>query len=278
LLNGRISRESLRRYGCFRSFFRRALKNIQVFGMQSRDDAYRIIRMGADPRRVHVTGNMKFDTPASPEPGCVPGGVRREMGIGEDDLLFVAGSTHAGEEEILLEVYLRLRASLPRLKMLLAPRHPERCHEIFKRITAQGISVVKQTQRTERLEDAGTDVVLLDTIGDLARAYSAGHVVFVGGSLVPVGGHNLLEPVLYRKPVLFGPHTENTAEIAASLKASGGGIEVRDADECFTQALGLLNDPSKREKAGKAAFQILERNRGAVDRNLALVLPMMEDE
>jgi len=277
IVNGRISSRSSRQYGWFRFFFRRVLASVTVFGMQSRLDAYRIIGIGADPSRVFITGNMKFDVPLPKDSNANRDGIREEMGLPTDGLVFVAGSTHEGEEEILADVYTRLKQECPGLRMLLAPRHPDRCNDVERLCGQKAISVERRTRRREKGKGVSqADVLLLDTIGELAHAYAIGDVVFVGGSLVPVGGHNLLEPILYKKPVLFGPNTENTADIAAELKQSGGGIEVSDRESLFREVKRLLEDPEDRESAGRAAYGILEEHRGATERNLAILRPFLE--
>ena len=278
IVNGRISIKSSRNYGWFRFFFRRVLANISVFGMQTREDCLRIIRIGADPRRVHISGNMKFDVPLPEVSNDYAGAVRKKMGFAANDLIFVVGSTHEGEEEILLQVYQRLKGDLNRLKMLMAPRHPERCEDVIRLSDKLQIPIEKRTERQKQGGEIQADILLLDTIGELAQAYCMGDVIFVGGSLVPIGGHNLLEPIMYRKPVLFGPYMQNTADIANLLKDLGGGIEVQDEDSCYQAAKQLLGDQHLREQAGRAAFGILEDNRGATEKNIAVLEPMLEYE
>ena len=276
IVNGRISSRSSRHYGWFRFFFRPVLANISVFGMQSRLDCYRIIRIGADPRRVFITGNMKFDIPLHGDAEERMDTIRAEMGFALDNLLFVAGSTHAGEEEILLDVYVKLKKEIPNMKMLLAPRHPERCDEVERLCDKRRVVVGRRTRRKSADGEGRVDVLLLDTIGELAQAYSMGDVVFVGGSLVPVGGHNLLEPVMHKKPVLFGPYTENTVDIANELKQTGGGVEVYNRESVFLEAKRLFEDLDHRESVGRAAYGILEEHRGATERNLAILRPFLE--
>jgi len=277
IVNGRISSRSSRNYGRFRFFFIRVLSNVCVFGMQTRQDCHRIIKIGADPRKVYITGNMKFDVPLPVNSNDSVNAVRSEMGFSSTSLVFVAGSTHAGEEEILLDVYLKLKSQVPGLKMLLAPRHPERCDAVERLARNRQIIMGRRTHKKSGSDVRQVDVLLLDTIGELARAYSIGDIVFVGGSLIPeVGGHNLLEPIMYQKPVLFGPYTENTADIALALKERGGGIEVSDREGLCREAGRLLGDPVARESIGRAAFGILEEHRGATERNLAILQPFLD--
>ncbi len=271
IVNGRISARSCRQYGWFRFFFKRVLTSISVFGMQSKEDCLRIIRIGADPQRVFITGNMKFDIPVLPTSQKKVDSSRKEMGFSEQDLILVAGSTHSGEEEMLLEVYSRLKVDVPNLKLLLAPRHPERCNDIEKLIVRKRISLKRRTQMLTRKDYVESDILLLDTIGELAQSYLIGDIVFVGGSLVPVGGHNLLEPIVYKKPVLFGPYTDNTIDIVAELKRVKGGIEVYNEDSLYNEALKLLNNPDYRDFMGQAAYGIIEAHRGATERNFGII-------
>ena len=272
IVNGRISARSCRQYGWFRFFFRQVLASVSAFGMQSKQDCHRVIRIGADPRRVFVTGNMKFDLPLGQEPNVASAAMRQELGFAEQGLVWVAGSTHPGEEEIILDAFDKLRTVFPGLRLLLAPRHPERCPEVTRMAVARHLSIETRTQRRERREGAReTDVLLLDTMGELAQAYAAGDIVFVGGSLTPVGGHNLLEPIAHRKPVLYGRYMDNAADIARALKEVGGGIEVHDGDSLYHAARRLLSDPEQRLAIARAAYAILEEHRGATERNLELL-------
>ncbi|MEW6443368.1 MAG: glycosyltransferase N-terminal domain-containing protein [bacterium] len=269
IVNGRISARSCRQYGWFRFFFRQVLESVSAFGMQSKQDCLRIIRIGADPRRVFVTGNMKFDvclhrgacTPAPPAP--------QDFGFPPSAPVWVAGSTHPGEEETILKVFDKLRGSFPTLKLLLAPRHPERCADVEQLVRRSGLRVLRRTGGKTGIREI--DVLLLDTMGELAQAYAIGDIVFVGGSLTPVGGHNLLEPIVHRRPVLFGPHMENTPDVARALLERGGGIQVSGEEPLYLEAARLLRDPDRRRTIADAAYGILEENRGATERNLSLV-------
>jgi 3-deoxy-D-manno-octulosonic-acid transferase len=275
IVNGRLSAASCKRFGYFRFFLKRVLGSVRVFAMQSRIDCHRIIRIGADPRRVYLTGNMKFDVP-EPEEAEESGKVlRKEMGFGEDSLVFVAGSTHEGEEAILLDVYRELKKEVPQLKMLLAPRHPDRCVDLERMCGEEGVSTERRTRRKGGADLDGTDVLLLDTMGELARAYATADIVFVGGSLAPIGGHNPLEPVLHKKPVLFGPYTDKIADTVRALIEAGGGIRVGCREELLEETRRLLEDPVRREAVGRSAFRILEENRGATERNLAILRPFL---
>lgn len=278
IVNGRMSESSCRRFGWFRFFLRQVLLAVRVFAMQTRADCRRIIRIGADPRRVYLTGNMKFDAVVPDESEETKGmAFREETGFGADGLVLVAGSTHDGEEQVLLSVFSELKREMPGLKMLLAPRHPERCDRLERICENAGVSAVRRTRWKGKGNGGidGADVLLLDTMGELVHAYALADVVFLGGSLVPIGGHNPLEAMLHRKPVLFGPHTEKIADTAGALLAAGGGVRVGGREDLFGQARALLADSARREAAGRAAFGILARNRGATDRNLAILRPFL---
>jgi 3-deoxy-D-manno-octulosonic-acid transferase len=275
IFNGRMSEASCRRYGWFRFFLRQVLMSVHVFAMQSKTDCHRIIRIGADPRRVYLTGNMKFDVPEPEDPETSGRVIRQEMGFGEESLIFVAGSTHDGEEKILLGIFAELKKGHPHLNMLLAPRHPERCAALEGMCREEGLSVERRTSRRGREGAHGKDVLLLDTMGELAGSYAAADIVFVGGSLVPIGGHNPLEPILYRKPVIFGPYTDKIVDTVRTLLEVGGGITVGGRQELLEEIGKLIEDPAHREAVGQAAYGILERNRGAVERNLAILRPFL---
>jgi 3-deoxy-D-manno-octulosonic-acid transferase len=218
---------------------------------------------------------MKFDVPVPDDSEERRKALREAMGFGEDSLVLVAGSTHDGEEKILISVFAELKKELPRLKMLLAPRHPERCGDLERLCEKERVSTERRTRSKGMAGMDGTDVLLLDTMGELAQAYVTADVVFVGGSLVPIGGHNPLEPILYKKPVLFGPHTEKIADTVNALLEVGGGIRVGGRAELLEEARRLLENPARREALGRAAYGIMEGHRGAVERNLAILVPFL---
>ncbi len=270
IVNGRLSERSMRGYRRFGFFFRRVLEAIVIFGMQSERDGERAVAIGARPDRVRITGNMKFD---QAEPELEEGereALRAALKIPLDGRTLIAGSTHPGEETAVVEAFKRLRASWPDLRLLIAPRHPERFDEVTRMADAAGLSTARKTE----LDAGGSgepEVVVIDTIGELARLYGIGDIIFVGGTLAPVGGHNVLEPIAYGKPVLFGPHVQNIPDIAAALIEAGGAVQVDDADALFRAASKFLDDPAALEEAGRRAYSILEPNQGATERNLAVV-------
>jgi 3-deoxy-D-manno-octulosonic-acid transferase len=221
---------------------------------------------------------MKFDIPGPEDSEPLRKAVREDLRFHEGPLIFLAGSTHEGEEEILLDVFARLRPEHPSLKMLLAPRHPERSGDVERMAGKRGISTVRRTLSRDREGPLKEEVLILDTIGELYRAYSIADVVFLGGSLVPIGGHNILEPVWYRKPVLIGPHTEKIEEVVQDLREARGVIVVRDDREMAEEIGPLLRDPACRRAVGDAAGGVLRNYQGATERNLALLRPFLYDK
>ena len=267
IANGRISDRSFRRYLRVRWLMRRVLADISVFAMQSEEDARRIVALGAPPSRVVVTGNLKSDLVPEAEPADAAW--RERLGLDATDRLWIAGSTHRGEEAIVLDVFLRARARCPRLSLLVAPRHPERAAEVEDLIRERGLTPARRS----RLPDgrAPGAVVILDTVGELAALYGLAEVVFVGGSLVPIGGHNLLEPAMQGKPVLYGPHTSNFREGAERLQRSGGGIVVKDGLELERELSLLLEDHELARRTGDAARAAFAGRAGAVHATLELI-------
>jgi len=267
IANGRISDRSFRRYLRVRWLMRRVLADVSVFAMQSEEDARRIVVLGAPPERVVVTGNLKSDL--VPETDAADAVWRERLGLGATDRLWIAGSTHRGEEAIVLDAFLRARARCPGLVLLLAPRHPERAGEVSELIRERGLAPARRSRLPEGRAPGA--VVVLDTVGELATLYALAEVVFVGGSLVPVGGHNVLEPAMRGKPVLYGPHTSNFRESALLLESSGGGLVVKDALELERELSRLLEDRDLARRVGDAARTAFAGRQGAVSATLDLI-------
>ncbi len=260
LINGRISPRSYGNYLRFRRFFTEVFKSVTLFCMQSDEDAARIRDIGAPPDRVMVTGNLKFDQKISPAQ-------QRPVAIAAGRRVITAGSTHRGEEAILLEIFSRLRKKYPDLVLIIAPRHPERFDEVCGLITSAGY----ECQRRTRLKGPVRDVVLLDTIGELRAFYGACDIAFVGGSLVKVGGHNLLEPAAMKKPVIFSRYMFNFKEISEALIQAGGGLMVKDKEELYIKLDNLLSDKQLSSTMGEKAFKVIAANSGATVRTIDAV-------
>lgn len=269
MINGRISPRSFRRYKIIKPFLKPILEKIDLFCMQSKDDARRIASIGAPSEKVHVTGNMKFDTGVI-EDKKRPAN-RDLLGLTENDVLIVAGSTHRGEEEVLLGVYKDLRSDFPNLQLLIAPRHIERIPEIKVLAEKKGIVTVRISEISATYELRFTPVFLLDTIGQLRDFYSIADIVFIGGSLIPHGGQNPVEPAYFLKPIVFGPSMFNFKDIARILLQQGAAAEVKDAAG-FKEALaGLIREPKRRYAMGFFAKKAIEENKGASGKNVGII-------
>ncbi|MDE2058950.1 MAG: 3-deoxy-D-manno-octulosonic acid transferase [candidate division NC10 bacterium] len=270
IINGRLSERSFSRYRLVRPFMRRVLQCVDLFCMQTGADAKRILALGASPERVHVVGNLKFDAALHADTSLLAEQWRRELRIEAQRQVLVAGSTHAGEEEMLLQVFRGLRGEFPDLLLILAPRHPERVAQVETAVAAGGLAVVRRSALPQGRNGA-KEVILVDTVGELSTLYAVGGISFVGGSLIPRGGHNLLEPALHGRPVLFGPHMENFIEASTYFVEQGAAIQVSDAADLTRQLARLLRDPAARERMGQAAMAALTAHQGACERTVTLL-------
>ncbi|HET7293349.1 MAG TPA: 3-deoxy-D-manno-octulosonic acid transferase [Vicinamibacteria bacterium] len=264
LVNGRISPRSFPRYRRLRFFLEPVLDQVDLFLMQAEAHAERILAMGAPPGRVRVTGNLKFDAVDVPAPSPA---LESAFAPLRGRPILLAGSTTEGEEAALLRVYARLLAAEPDLALAIAPRHPERFEAVPPLAEALGLRC-----RRRRASDGSAwrngEVLLLDTLGELASAYSYATVAFVGGSLVQKGGHNVLEAAAWGKPVVVGPHMENFQEIADQFRAEGALVQVGDEGELMDALSGLLTDGARRRELGEHARALVDRNRGALQRTV----------
>jgi 3-deoxy-D-manno-octulosonic-acid transferase len=269
LLSGRFSAHGFKRYFSLRGFFQRVLRCFAACGMQSREDADRLALLGVDAARIAVTGNLKQST-ATASAAAAALAQPQEAGMSQPKRpLLVAGSTHRGEETIVLDAFVALKNRFPDLQLALAPRHPERFAEVEKLLRQMALTFVKKS--TLGGLSFEHDVLLVDTLGDLPSLYALADVVFVGGSLVDVGGHNLLEPACFKKPVVFGPYTANCATLAAHMKRSGGGIEVRAGADLLRELDTLLTDPEKRRRVGENAYTVAMIDGTVVERSMDLL-------
>ena len=266
LASARISERSGRRHRRFAGLFRDALACDVTIAAQTDADAERFRAIGVAQTAVHVTGNIKFDLE-------VPEDVRRTgMHIRAEFAhrpVWIAGSTHEREEDIVLDAHERLRAARNDALLLLVPRHPNRFDEVKAWLRARNVRFVARSTREAVAAD--TSVLLVDTLGELLSFYSAANVAFVGGSLVPVGGHNLLEPAALNRPVIVGPHTFNAADIAQMFIASGAALQVESATQLSAAVLDLLTNAGRRDQMIARAHAILQANRGALARLLTLI-------
>ena len=264
LVNGRISPRTFRYYMRFPFFTRMMFQSLEICLMQSDLDSERLLQAGIDPQKVRTVGNIKFDHEWVPLDEEERKKWLSLLGLGSEDILWVAGSTHQGEEETLLEVHKKLRHSFAFLRLILAPRRIEQSGEIHSLAQGMGLNAVLKTELSYE-RDRLYDVLIINTLGELGRVYGLGKVSFVGGSLVPIGGHNLLEPASFGCPVLFGPYTHNFVLMAESLVESGGGWRVSDGNELYEAMKTLLGDDAMRTRLGREAKRFVEKNRGALE-------------
>ncbi len=275
MVNGRISLKSVRLYRLVRPFMKKVFASYAAFLMQSEEDANRIRAIGAPPGKVIVSGNIKYDKGPS-EKGQVEEVCRSidealSISSSGGGLVIVAGSTHEGEEQVLIEVLRRVRliAGLEKTRLLLAPRHPERFGGVAELAARAGFRVIHRSGKGGAV--AGAEVLLLDSIGELATAYRFADIVFVGGTLIPHGGQNILEPAWHAKPIVIGPSMENFRQTADDFLARGAVIQIRaglsDREAQIVELTdifsGLLEDEKRRTVMGRAALSVLESNRGA---------------
>ena len=264
LMNGRISDRSFWKYRLAKPFLKKTLGRINKFCMRSRDDSLRIIELGAPKDRVMVTGNMKFDIGmASNARPSVDAG--RMLGLRQGDKLFVAGSTHEHEEDAVLEVFKKLADEFPELKLLIAPRHIERVGEVEAAVKKAGFEPARLSEAKR------SRVMILDTIGQLNDIYALAAIVFMGGSLVKYGGHNPIEPAVFGKPVIFGPHMFNFSDIARIFLSGDAALEAMDTSALFDKCVSLLKDEKRSLRMGENARKIVSENSGATARNLVVL-------
>lgn len=265
VVNGRVSpstHRGYRRMGPLAGVF---LSGPTLWLMQSRLDRQRLLDAGADPARVVVSGNIKFDKEWVPLEEPEKNAILKALGLGGKDLLWVAGSTHPGEEEVLFRVFRSLLKSHKQLRLVVAPRRIERAGEVAALAESFGLKAAFRSGEDDA-DKQGAQVIVLDTLGELGRIYGLSRIAFVGGSLVPVGGHNLLEPAWFENPVFFGPHMENFRAMSESILEAGGGVRVRDAGELEEVMERFLARPSEAQRMGELAGEFVLSNQGALAR------------
>jgi 3-deoxy-D-manno-octulosonic-acid transferase len=273
LASARISPRSVHRYRRLVSLFRETLSHGIVIAAQSASDAERFKSIGANPAHTHVIGNIKFDFQVPP--GLESEGERLRERYAAGRAVWVAGSTHEGEEDIVLDAHARVRQGVRDALLVLVPRHPNRFDAVATHLRRRGIRFVMLSSESPVRRD--TEVLLVDTVGQLLTFYAAADVAFVGGSLVPIGGHNLLEPAALRRPILTGPNNFNSEDIAQLLVEVGAQQVVHNAEELAAQVTLLLTEPAECERRGALGRRALDENRGALKRLLDLVDPLLRE-
>jgi len=284
VVNGRISDVAFSKNRLFRPLFAWTLGNVDLFCVQSQKDADRFIALGALPQRVKISGNSKFDENFPHVPPEEQAKWRQDLGLGQESAVWLAASTHPGEDEPVLDAFDRLRTGHPDLELVIAPRHPERGNEIEKLVSEHGYATYRRSRvLAEHQQGKDVDlrsttqvrVVILDTIGELNRIFSIATLVFMGGSLVPRGGHNILQPLAQGKPVVFGPYMHNFQDITDLALDQQAAIHVQNDSQLFEVTDRLLSSPAERELYQTKGHSLLQEQSGASQRMVSELVPLL---
>lgn len=268
LANARMSARSARGYRQLTKTTRRLLNQLNHVAVQNEEDGQRFLALGLDPTRLRVTGSVKFDINLSTQMLSDAQTLKQEYGLDGTRLIFIAASTHGGEDTVILDAYEQVAREHPELLLLLVPRHPERFEDVYQ-LCVQRFQTVRRSHHT--LPSASTQVVIGDTMGEMMLLYGSADIAFIGGSLIEHGGHNMIEPACWGLPILCGPHTFNFADISKRLIESDGMVTVRDATDLTQQIRRWLQNPAQRIAVGENARRFTTQNRGATDRLMTLV-------
>jgi len=272
MVNGRISPRSFKRYRMTKFFWQNVLGMVDAIGVISGVDAERLHAIGVHPSRVEVAGNAKFDSLAARVDPALKDEMARMLDVQEGEKIFVAGSTHEGEEEIVFRVYRKLQESYPDLKLILVPRHIERTRDVIAAAGRNGFrDVITMTEIRGGKRRSDERVIIIDVIGELFKVYSLATVVFCGGSLVPRGGQNILEAAAWGKVVFYGPSMDDFMEEKALLEEVGAGVPVRNGEDLYRGIVNLLDNPATLIEKGQAARDTVAANRGASRRYAELI-------
>lgn len=280
LVNARLSERSYRGYKRFGFLFRKLFASFAGVGCQIEADAERLRALGCRPEAIHVVGNLKFDAAHIEERRVLDvQALLRQLGIPEDARLLVGGSTHAGEEAILAEIFCRLRPLFPNLYLVLVPRHFERGKEVGRELSARGVRFVYRSEIgiNTRYKPGELECLLVNTTGELKYFYEQAAVIFVGKSLTAEGGQNPIEPGVLAKPMVFGPNMQNFRAIAQAFVAKNGAIQAKDAQELEKVLAELLADPAKAAQLGLNALRVVRENLGAIERTLDMVVSHLHE-
>lgn len=277
MVNGRISDKSVGRYRYLHTVLKSMLDTVDIFCMQSAIDAQYIISLGANPTRVVITGNTKFDQVYTNVTIEEQQFLRQQMGFHADFPILVAGSTHKGEEEILFSALQQVRKKLPQLRLIIAPRDIMRAEELSALAASFGFIAKRRTLLIENPSE-NHDIVLLDTIGELGKIYSVGTIIYVGGSLIPRGGHNILEPAAHGKPILVGPHMFNFKDTYALFSGRKACITVDDASSLAEKTLYILNNKEAEQRMSQETLAIITENRGAAHKSVTYLKAILDQQ
>ncbi len=271
LVNARLSQRSFRGYKRLAVFSKPVFLSFAGICTQSMEDAERFRALGIPLGRITVTGNIKFEQAGQSLPASEIKKLRRSIHMQPSQKVILAGSTHKGEEAILLEVFTKMKKEFSELLLIVAPRDPERAGSVQRIFESAGFYTVLMGVLDKIAPDSTFDVIVVDALGVLKRLYALADVAFVGGSLVDCGGHNPLEPAVFCKPVMFGHDMSDFAEISNMLVAAGGAFRVQDAESLYKTVSMLLRDHQKAQEMGKNAFKVFNDNKGAVDKTLKVI-------
>lgn len=275
IVNGRISGRAIKRYRMIRPLMKKVLGGMNAFSMIQEIDSKRIREIGAPPEKIRVNGNAKYDLLLRQSDSRIRQNIQRIFGVKANEPVFLAGSTRHFEEEIILDAYQKVIQKAPNTLLILAPRHLERIRHIEKMINARGLGCQLRTSLEKNGENRTAPVILLDTMGELQATYSIATVVFCGGSLAPLGGQNILEPAVWAKPVLYGPHMEDFLDARSLLESTGGGIEVKDGNELAEKVLFFITRPDQAHKTGNSARKAVEMNQGAAQKHAEVICSLL---
>ncbi len=272
IVNGRISQKTFEGYKRLAFFMKKILACVNTFCMQSPTDIDRLENLGVSDEHLRLVGNVKFDElPAPPTRLDL-----KDLGLPPNAGLWIAGSTHAGEEAIVLKVFKNLTAAFPNLRLIIVPRHIERTNEVVALVNERGFFPVKFSQK--RILPGGTDsVIVVDTIGHLRSLYALAHVVFVGKSLTAQGGQNIIEPAFFSKPILVGPHMQNFQDVLNTFLKEEAIVQVNDAEDLEIKLKALLNDPVRMKMLGQKARRTIEQNQGATKRTSEILIKKWQE-
>ena len=269
LVNARLSKKSYFGYKRFLFFSKRLFLSFSKICVQSSEDAHRFSLLGIPPGRITITGNIKFDQQYDFAGREEIDKLRQSLLIKPSQKILLAGSTHCGEEAILLDSFSRLKKKYPDLILVIVPRNPDRAGSVCRICKSAGLFAVTMSELEEK--KPGPDVIVVDRIGILKMLYATADIAFVGGSLVRCGGHNPLEPAAFSRPIIFGPNMSDFADISDMLVESGGAISVNDAEGIYNIVSELLTDNQKAGEMGSMAFKVFNANKGAVDKTLNVI-------
>jgi 3-deoxy-D-manno-octulosonic-acid transferase len=275
IINGRISDRSFHKYDHIKPLMRFALSHVDAFSMISDLDARRVHALGAPAERIAVHGSAKFDVSDPSDADRERHWAQHLFSVDADIPVFVAGSTRDPEEDAVLDAYIRIRNHDSRAILIIAPRHIQRCDQIVAKVAAKGLACQRRSQIDGDNQRRRAPVVVVDTIGELFAIYSIARFVFCGGSLVPKGGQNLLEPALWGKPIMYGPSMEDFARAKELIESVGGGVRVQNGDQIAHTVVQWLQDPEKARKAGQAARNAVLPHRGAARKHARVLLDLL---